>query len=104
MFSPEFLSQGFGLLEAGGIRSFRAPAIERREECGDLRALALLLLQAREAHGGAPLQGCGLLVAVSVRKRPMARARHATRPDVASSTHGPGASTWLLAYSSMPWR
>src|SRR5262249_61482971 len=50
-------------LKVGGVKPFREPAIDRREELVRLCPLALLLPEAVQAHGGTQLPRFGLLAA-----------------------------------------
>src|SRR6266850_5387878 len=61
--SGERLQQGLRLLQVGSIEPLGEPAIDRRQQVACLGALALLLPQASEAHGGAQLPRLGLLAA-----------------------------------------
>src|SRR5215217_3723251 len=57
----ELFQQCLRLLEIGGVKALGEPAIDRREEFVGFGTPALLLPQPRQAHGGAELQGLGLL-------------------------------------------
>ena len=59
--SPELLQQCLGLLQVGRVKALGEPAIDRCQEFMGFRALALLLPQAAQTHGGAQLQRFGLL-------------------------------------------
>src|SRR5262245_50426126 len=61
--SRERLQQRLRLLEVGGVKALGEPAIDCRQQFVRLGALALLLPQAAQAHGGAQLPGLGLLAA-----------------------------------------
>jgi hypothetical protein len=61
--APKFLQERLGLLEIGRIKALGEPAIDRGQQRRGFRPLALLLPQAREAHGSAEFEGLGLLVA-----------------------------------------
>src|SRR5215471_9691117 len=50
-------------LQVSSIKALREPAIDRCQEVSGFGALALLLPQACQAHGGPQLPGCGLLLA-----------------------------------------
>src|SRR5215470_17539627 len=54
--SGEGGEQHFGLLQVSGVKSLGEPAIDLREERVRCGALALLLPQTRQAHGGAQLE------------------------------------------------
>ena len=60
------LQQRLGLLQVGGVKALREPAIDRRQQRVGLGALALLLPQATQAHGGPELQRLRLLAAGDV--------------------------------------
>ena len=57
------LEQRPGLLQIRGVKPFSEPAIDRCQQRMGFGLLALLLLQPGQAHGGAQLQGFGLLAA-----------------------------------------
>jgi len=59
----EFLQQCLGLQQVSGVKNLGEPALDVREQLPRFGTLALLLSQAREAHGGPQLQGFGLLAA-----------------------------------------
>ena len=50
--SPELFQQRFGLLEVGRVKALGEPAIDRCQERAGFDPLALVLLQARQAHRG----------------------------------------------------
>ena len=52
-----------GLLEIGGVKALGEPAVDRRQQLVGLGALALLLPQPTQAHGGPQLQRLRLLAA-----------------------------------------
>src|SRR5215510_13272212 len=54
--SPQLFQQGLGLLQVGGVKALREPAVDRGQELARVKALALLLPEASEAHGGPQLQ------------------------------------------------
>src|SRR5262245_42497432 len=60
------VQQRLGLLEVGGVKALGEPAVDRCEQIVGVGAPALLLPQARQAHGGAQLQGLRLLAAGDV--------------------------------------
>src|SRR5262245_749608 len=62
-FSRQRIEQCAGLLEVGGIKPFGEPAIDLGQELAGCGALALLLPQASQAHGGAQFPRPGLLAA-----------------------------------------
>ena len=51
--SPQLLQQRLGLLEVGGVKALGEPAVDWGQQLASLRALALLLPQAAQTHGGA---------------------------------------------------
>src|SRR5215470_11128936 len=53
--------QRLGLLEIGGIKALGEPAVDRQQQRVGFSALAMLLPQARQAHGRTQLPGLGLL-------------------------------------------
>ena len=55
------VQQRLGLLEVGRVKPLGEPAIDGCEQAGGLGPLALVLLQASQAGGGAQLPGFGLL-------------------------------------------
>ena len=57
------LQQYLRLSQVGGVKAFREPRIDRREELVGLGALPLLLPQPRHAHRHAQFPGLGLLAA-----------------------------------------
>src|SRR5215510_11484757 len=59
--SPQLFQQCHGLLQVGGVKAFGEPTVNRREQLVGLGALALLLPQPCQAHGGPQLQRFGLL-------------------------------------------
>ncbi len=59
--SPEFLQPYFGFLEVRGVKPLGEPAVHRCQQRIGLSALALLLPQARETHGGPQLERFRLL-------------------------------------------
>ena len=59
----QLFEQRLGLLEIGGVKALGKPPVDGCQELVGLNALALLLPQATEAHGGPQLQGLGVLVA-----------------------------------------
>ena len=61
--SAEDVEQGPGLLQIGGIKTLPEPTVDRGEQRLRLGALALLLPEPRQAHGGPELQGFRLLTA-----------------------------------------
>jgi hypothetical protein len=61
MLSRQLRQQSFCLLEVGGVKALRAPAVDRREQVVGLVPLALLLPEPTQAHGGPHLQRFGLL-------------------------------------------
>jgi hypothetical protein len=63
VFSREFVEQGPGLLQVGGIKALAEPAVDRRQQLVGLSALALALPQPTQTHSGAQLPGFGLLAA-----------------------------------------
>src|SRR5262245_28977419 len=60
------VQQCLRLLQVSGVKALREPAVNWCKEVIGFLALALLLPQAREAHGGPQLQGFGLLAAGDV--------------------------------------
>ena len=63
MLAPELFQQRLRLLEVGRVKALGEPAIDRRQQRVGFRALALLLPEARQAHGSAQLQRFRLLAA-----------------------------------------
>src|SRR5712691_948222 len=61
--SRQLLQQHPSLLEIGGVKALREPAIDRCQEVSGFGVLTLLLPEATEAHGGPQFQGLGLLAA-----------------------------------------
>src|SRR6185503_8268231 len=61
--SGQRIEEGFGLLQVSGVKALREPAVGRRQQLAGLSALALLLPQTRQAHGGTQLPGLRLLAA-----------------------------------------
>src|SRR5262249_14900091 len=59
--SPEFLQQPLGLLEVGGVKSLRGPAVGGRQRRVGFGTLALLLPAPTQTHGGPQLQRFRLL-------------------------------------------
>src|SRR5262245_28555968 len=57
----QLLQQRLGLLEVSRVKALGEPAIDRCQQLVGLGALALMLPQASEAHGGAQLQRLRLL-------------------------------------------
>src|SRR5262252_6314616 len=55
------LQQRLGLLKIGGVKTFRKPAIDRRQEFARFGLLTLLLPEATQTHRGAQLQRFRLL-------------------------------------------
>src|SRR5215831_8275915 len=51
--SPQLFQQRLGLLQVGGVEALGEPAVDRGQELARFHALALLLPQARQAHGRA---------------------------------------------------
>ena len=51
--SPQRLQQRPGILQVGSVEAFGEPVVERRQKRPGLGSLALLLPEARQAHGGA---------------------------------------------------
>src|SRR5215472_10241699 len=66
----QYVQQCFRLLEVGGVKALGEPAIDRGQELARFQALALLLPEASEAHGGPQLQGLRLLAAGDVEGLP----------------------------------
>ena len=61
--SREHCEQCLGFLEVGGVKALGEPAVDRREQSVRFHALALLLPQPPQAHGGAQFQRLRLLAA-----------------------------------------
>src|SRR5262249_7776330 len=64
--SRQLVQQRFGLLKIGGVKALGEPALDGGQQRTGFGALALLLPEARQAHGGAQLQRLRLLAAGDV--------------------------------------
>jgi hypothetical protein len=61
MKSTQLVEQSLGILEVSGVEPFGKPAVDGGEQVMGLGASALVAPEAREAGGGAQLQGLRLL-------------------------------------------
>src|SRR5215510_6001297 len=61
--SPQLFQQCLGLLQVGGVKALREPAVDRGQQVVSLLALSLLLPESTQAHGRAQLQRFRLLAA-----------------------------------------
>ena len=60
--SYECCEQGFGFPEVGRVKALGEPTVSLRQQCLGVHTLALALPQACQAHGGAQVEGPGLLL------------------------------------------
>jgi hypothetical protein len=57
------IEESLGVLQVSGVKALGEPAVDRGEQRVGLSPLALLLPQARQAHGRPQLQGLCVLAA-----------------------------------------